>query len=197
MSIAPVRHAVAVFDLEDIRASPATIGTVQLIARRPAQGEREILEEAELDPVVGLVGDRWDPIASKNGSDSQLTLMNARAAAAVAGSRANWALAGDQLYVDLDLSGANLPSGTRLSVGSAIIEVTPAQHTGCGKFLRRFGLEAQKFINSPAGRELNVRGINTRVIHAGAVRTGDSIEKLEDHADGGEAAASTSSRSAG
>jgi MOSC domain-containing protein YiiM len=166
------------FDLTDVRSSPTDAGTVELIARRPAPGEREVLDAAELDPEAGLVGDRWQRDGAKHGIDTQVTLMNAHAAALVAGERANWATAGDQLYVDLDLSGANLPAGTRLGVGSAVIEVTAVPHRGCGKFLRRFGAAAQKLINSPSGRELNLRGINARVLQRGTVRTGDRIEKL-------------------
>lgn len=173
-------QATALDDLEsglpEVRAAPADNGTVELIARRPAEDEREVLDEAHLDPVQGLVGDRWSP----NGKhpDTALTLMSARAAALVAGPRARWALAGDQLYVDLDISYANLPPGTRLSLGDAVIEVTAMPHTGCGKFLRRFGVDAQKLVNSPAGRELNLRGINARVLTAGVVRRGDRIRKL-------------------
>ena len=81
--------------------------------------------------------------------DAQLTLMNARVVALVAGERERWPLAGDQLYVDLDLSADNLPPGTRLAVGSAVIEVTPEPHTGCAKFSARFGSEALRFVNSP------------------------------------------------
>lgn len=161
-----------------MRSSPSEWGTVELIARRPAVDERELLERAQLDPVDGLVGDRWAAHESKHGRDTQLTLMNSRAAALVAGSRPRWAMAGDQLFVDLDLSRANLPPGTRLSLGSAVIEVTAIPHTGCGKFSRRFGLDALKLVNSPAGRELNLRGINARVLEAGTVSTGDRIAKL-------------------
>jgi MOSC domain-containing protein YiiM len=165
-------------DLSDVRASPPRSGTVELIARRPAENEREVLQEAQLDPAVGLVGDRWHSHRGKHGRDTQLTLMNSRAAALLAGARARWALAGDQLYVDFDLSCANLPPGTRLGLGSAVIEVTAVPHTGCGKFLQRFGLHAQKLVNCSAGRELNLRGINARVVRAGTVRTGDPVEKL-------------------
>ncbi len=161
--------------LAEVRAAPPDGGTVELIVRRPAEDERELLEEAQLDPVEGLVGDRWSP--DRGGPDTAVTLMGARAAALVAGPRARWPLAGDQLYVDLDLSYANVPPGTRLSLGSAVIEVTAEPHTGCGKFLRRFGVEAQKLVNSPAGRELNLRGINAKVVTAGIVRRGDTITK--------------------
>ena len=130
--------------LAQVRDAPRDHGTVELIVRRPAEDEREVLEEARLDPVEGLVGDRWSP---DRGPDTALTLMSARAAALIAGPRTRWALAGDQLYVDLDLSYANLPPGTLLSVGDATIEVTAEPHTGCGKFLRRFGIEAQKLVN--------------------------------------------------
>jgi MOSC domain-containing protein YiiM len=166
--------------LPEVRCSPTELGTVELIARRQAEEERELLDEATLDPMHGLLGDRW--FSSRRpgaGTDSQLTLMNARVAALVAGTRERWALAGDQLYVDLDLSGANLPPGTRLEVGSAVLEVTPAPHTGCGKFVRRFGVDAQRFVNSGAGRELNLRGLNTRVLVGGTVRTGDPIRKVK------------------
>jgi hypothetical protein len=182
-------HATPLEDLEsglpEVRAAPADNGTVELIVRRPAEEEREVLDEARLDPVQGLVGDRWDPDLKNPGT--ALTLMNARVTALVAGSRARWALAGDQLYVDLDISYANLPPGTRLMLGAAsgpdeargaVIEVTAEPHLGCGKFVRRFGIEAQKFVNSPTGRELNLRGINARVVQAGVVRRGDRIAKL-------------------
>jgi MOSC domain-containing protein YiiM len=166
------------FDLTAVRASPRRSGTLELIARRPAEDEREELEQAELDPDEGLVGDRWESSADRHGSDTQLTLMNSRVAELVAGPRTRWALAGDQLFVDFDLSAANLPAGSRLRVGSALIEVTAIPHTGCGKFSRRFGVPALKLVNSPAGRELNLRGINAKVLEAGIVRRGDRIEKL-------------------
>ena len=109
----------------------------------------------------------------------QLNIMNVRAAALVAQSPDRWALAGDQLYVDLDLSGENLPAGTRLAIGEAVIEVTPQPHTGCNKFVSRFGLDAMKFVNSPVGRTLNLRGINARVVQAGRIRVGDVVRRLD------------------
>ena len=160
--------------LEQIRRSPRDRGSVELIVARPAEGERELLEVGTLDETVGLIGDRW----SDSDPRTQLTLTNARVVALVAIDPDRRALAGDQLYVDLDLGGENLPPGTRLSVGEAVIEVTDVPHTGCGKFIKRFGVDAQKFVNSPAGRELNLRGINARVITGGEVRVGDTIAKL-------------------
>jgi MOSC domain-containing protein YiiM len=166
------------FDLTAVRASPSRSGTLELIARRPVEDEREELERAELNPHAGLVGDRWQSRAHKHGRETQVTLMSSRVAELVAGPRTRWALAGDQLYVDFDLSAANLPAGTRLRVGSAVIEVSATPHTGCGKFSRRFGVHALKLVNSPAGRELNLRGINAKVHQAGTVKAGDRIEKL-------------------
>ena len=169
--------------LAAIRMSPADEGTVELIVRRPAVEEREVVEEAELDATDGLVGDNWRARGSGRMEDgsanpkAQLTLMNARLAELVAGERERWALAGDQLYVDLDLSRANLPPGTRLAVGSAVIEVTDEPHTGCAKFSARFGSDALRFINSSEGRLLNLRGINARVVEPGSVRRGDLIRK--------------------
>lgn len=171
--------------LDAIRQAPKGAGELQLIVRRPRTNERETLEEGQLDPVEGLVGDTWRFRASSRmpdrkspHPDMQLTVMNARAAALVAQDAARWSLAGDQLYVDLDLSAANLPAGTRLGIGTAVIEVTAQPHTGCGKFVERFGLDAMKFVNSPVGRELNLRGINARVVQAGAIRRGDIVRKL-------------------
>jgi len=160
----------------EVRDSPPDGGTVELIVRRPAESEREVLTEATLDDEQGLVGDDWHGRGTPH-PDRQLTLMNARAAALVAGSRERWPLAGDQLYVDLDLGLANLPPGTRLYVGSAVIQVTAEPHRGCGKFSRRFGVDAMRWVNSAVGRELNLRGINARIVRPGTVRPGDSIRK--------------------
>jgi MOSC domain-containing protein YiiM len=163
--------------LDHVRSSPADLGTVELLVRRPAEGLREVLDEAELDLEVGLVGDRWH-LGSSPTNDSQLTLMNARLAELVARSRERWPLAGDQLYVDLDLSVENLPAGTHLAVGEAVVELTEVPHTGCAKFSARFGTDALKFVNKSPGRELRLRGANARVVTPGRVRVGDRVTKL-------------------
>jgi MOSC domain-containing protein YiiM len=170
--------------LDHIREAPADGGTVELIARRPAVDEREVLTEGRLDPESGLVGDTWRARGSSSMPDgaanpeAQITLMNARAATAVAGEREQWALAGDQIYVDLDLSLLNLPAGSRIQIGSAVLEFSEAPHTGCAKFSARFGNDALRFVNSPLGRELRLRGANCRVVVGGTVRPGDAITKL-------------------
>jgi hypothetical protein len=163
--------------LEHVRSSPADQGTLELIVRRPAEGLREVLDQGELDLEVGLVGDRWH-LGSSPTNDSQLTLMNARLAQLVAGGGERWPLAGDQLYVDLDLSVENLPAGTRLAVGEAVLELTEVPHTGCAKFSARFGTEALKFVNKSPGRELRLRGANARVVTPGTVRVGAAVRKL-------------------
>lgn len=167
-----------------VRSSFKDRGRVELIVRRPAENEREVLAEGSLDTAEGLVGDMWSRRASKSTKDGsphpdmQLTLMSARAAALVAGGTERWRLAGDQLFVDLDLSVDNLPPGTRLAVGAAVIEITDQPHRGCGKFASRFGADALRFVNSDVGRELRLRGVNARVIAGGVVRVGDAIAKL-------------------
>lgn len=169
--------------LDEVRRSPREAGTVELIVRRPEVEAREVVSEAQLDPVDGLVGDCWRTRGSSStedgnaNPDAQITVMNARAAALVAQAPERWALAGDQFYVDLDLSAANLPPGTRLEIGDATLEVMAQPHLGCGKFVKRFGVDAMKLVNSPVGRELNLRGINTRVVSPGTVRTGDPIRR--------------------
>lgn len=171
--------------LDRIRQAPVDKGVIELIVRRPGALEREVLEAAELDLVEGLVGDNWVHRRSsmtKDGSphpDMQLNLMNSRVIDLVAGNRDRWRLAGDQLFVDLDLSLANLSAGTRLAIGGAVIEVTPVPHTGCKKFVERYGLEAMKWVNSPLGRELNLRGICAKVVQSGRIRTGDRLTKID------------------
>ena len=170
--------------LDHIKNSPKDNGVLALIVRRPQENEREVLEEGELDLKEGLVGDNWRVKGSSrttNGlghPDMQLNIMNARATALVAKNKDRWPLAGDQLYVDLDLSDENLSAGDQLSIGSAIIEVTEIPHNGCKKFVERFGLEAMKFVNSPIGKQLHLRGINAKVIKPGIVKTGDIVSKV-------------------
>jgi hypothetical protein len=171
--------------LDHVRAAPKDGGVLAMIVRRPDVGARELPEEAELNPLEGLAGDSWRLRSSKRTSDGsphpdmQLNIIGARAVDLMARDRSRWALAGDQLVVDMDLSRANLPPGTRLTIGSAVIEVTAEPHTGCGKFVERYGVDAQSLVNSPVGRELNLRGINAKVVRPGTIRVGDSVSKTE------------------
>ena len=170
--------------LDGIRRSPSDHGRVHLIVRRPAENAREVLPEARLDRDEGLVGDTWRARPSNLTRDRsphpdlQLTLMNSRVAALVAGGDERRQLAGDQLYADLDLSEANLPPGTRLTLGSAVIEISDRPHRGCQKFADRFGQEALSFVNSAIGRDLRLRGVNAKILVPGTVRLGDPIDKL-------------------
>ena len=172
--------------LDVVRAAPADSGRVELIVRRPAVDERETIAEGQLDADVGLVGDTWRERPSSSTPDKsahpekQLTVMNARFASLVAQTDDRRPLAGDQLYVDLDISRSNLPAGTRLAIGSAVIEVTEPPHTGCAKFSQRFGLDAFRFVNSPLGLELRLRGLNAKVVTPGTVRVGDEVRKVDD-----------------
>ena len=170
--------------LDEIRRAPKDEGVLELIVRRPGVNGREILEEAELHLDEGLVGDSWIKRRSKSTPDGspnplmQLTIMNSRVAALVARDKDRWPLAGDQLYLDLDLSEENTPAGTRLTLGSAQLEVTQPPHLGCQKFVARFGLDAMKFVNSTTGKGLHLRGLHARVIQAGTIRVGDVAKKM-------------------
>ncbi len=170
--------------LPEILAAPKHRGVVRMIVRRPGVGERDVVHTGELDLDEGLVGDNWHSRGSGRTEDGaahpemQLNLMNSRVIALVARSEDRWALAGDQFFVDLDLSKENLPAGTRLAMGSAVVEVTAVPHLGCKKFAARFGLEAMKFTNSRRGKKLCLRGINAKVVKPGRVSTGDSIRRV-------------------
>lgn len=170
--------------LAHIEASPKDVGTLEMIVRRPQDDAREVLQAGELDLAVGLVGDNWLPRGSKHTQDGsahpdmQLNIMNARAIALFAQTKERWSLAGDQFFVDFDLSEENAPAGTRLAVGDAIVEITPIPHNGCKKFAQRFGVEAVKFVNSPVGKSLHLRGVCARVVKAGIVREGDVVRKI-------------------
>lgn len=182
-----VRHS-SIEELEEglghVRGAPRDEGLLELIVCRPSVGERRVLEAGELDLAQGLRGDNWLARGfskSPDGSahpDMQINVMSSRAAALVAHERERWPLAGDQLYVDLDLSESNVPAGTRLGIGGAVIEVTAEPHLGCAKFVERFGRDAMRFVNSPVGRELHLRGINARVVEPGTIRVGDTVRKL-------------------
>ena len=170
--------------LDNIHQSPKATGVLELIVRRPQTETREVLDVGELDLAEGLVGDNWQRRGSSQTADGsahpdmQLTVTNARLMALVAQEKQHWPLAGDQLYIDFDLSVDNVPPGTRLSLGAAVIQITEPPHTGCKKFAARFGLDALKFISSPVGKQLQLRGVNAKVIRPGAIRVGDAVKKL-------------------
>lgn len=170
--------------LLSIRESPKTGAVLDLIVRRPGVELRETTGDARLDDANGLVGDNWIQRGSSQTADGrshpdmQLTIMNSRTIALIAASKERWPLAGDQLFTELDLSTANLPAGSRLSIGEAIIEITAQPHTGCAKFKARFGADAFAFVNSPIGRELRLRGANARIVFGGVIRVGDAVVKI-------------------
>ena len=107
-----------------------------------------------------------------------MTIINSRALDLMAQSEDRWQLSGDQLVVDIDLSMENLPSGTQLSIGSAVLEISEKPHTGCVKFADRFGKDALRFVSTPMGQEMRLRGVNTRVVQSGTIRAGDTVAKV-------------------
>ena len=164
--------------LDHIRSAPRDHGTLELIVRRPKPAAREVLDVAELDTTVGLVGDSWST-RERVDPDAQLNIMNSRMAMLLAPDEMGVALAGDQLYLDLDFSDANLPAGTRLRIGDvAVIEITPKPHTGCAKFAKRFGPDTTRFVNTGEGKRLRLRGVCAKVVTGGTVHRGDVVTKL-------------------
>jgi hypothetical protein len=159
--------------------SPGDSGVLELIVRRPRHDQREVLESAELSLPHGLIGDLWS--VGKDASSSraaQVTLTNSRLVHLLAGDKKNWSLAGDQLYVDFDLAEANLPPGTHLAIGTAVLEVSAKPHTGCRKYMARFGPDALQFISAPERKSLNLRGINCSVVKGGIIHVGDLVRKI-------------------
>src|SRR5215211_5179719 len=170
--------------LDHLRDAPKDEGVLRLIVRRPQIDEREVVEEAELDPVLGLIGDSWSRRGSSKSVDGgphpemQINIMNSRVTALVAQEKERWPLAGDRLYIDMDLGHDNLPPGSHLAIGSVVLEVSALPHTGCRKFVSRFGVEAMEFVNSPLGKQLCFRGINAKIIQGGIVKVGQTARKI-------------------
>jgi hypothetical protein len=172
--------------LDHLRSAPPDAGTVQLVVRRPAPGQREILDEGVLDTEDGVVGDNWlsratsRAIAAGRHLEAQVNVMSARMIGLLADGIEEQSYAGDQLFLDLDISVANLPTGSRLAfgepgAGGATIEISGKPHNGCAKFVARFGEEAMLFVNSEVGKQLRLRGFNGRVVSSGVVRVGDRV----------------------
>jgi hypothetical protein len=168
-------------ELPHLRAAPSDDGVVEFLVARPANGARTILRQAELSVSEGLLGDNWRARGSREGPadpNAQLNVINARVSALLSADADHRSMAGDQLHLDLDLSHENLPAGTRLQIGPAIIEVTEKPHNGCAKFRARFGEEALRFVNQGEGKERRFRGLNAKVVQAGTVTVGDAVRKI-------------------
>ena len=167
--------------LQELRALGTDEGTLELIVVRPSEGERETPDTAELTIEDGLVGDRWQPHVGANGRAArfnQLTIASIRVLELIADSE-RWPLSGDNLLVDMGLDKANLPTGSRFAIGdTVIVEISEEPHTGCAKFSARFGSDALKFVNSPEGRELRLRGVNAHVIVPGTIAAGDTVRRI-------------------
>lgn len=170
--------------LPQVKDSPADGGKVEFIVVRPSEGVRELRESVYVSSESGVEGDKWKTSRGHDTPDAgpdprvQVTLMNARILRLISGGEERMPLAGDNLVVDLDLSESNIPPGQRLSVGEVVVEVTDVPHNGCGSFLERYGRDAVKFVNSPEGKRMHLRGLHAKVVRAGVVRVGDEVRKV-------------------
>ena len=164
--------------INQLAESPKDRGVLEYIVLRLPEERRETPQEAAVHPESGLHGDRWGQARSPN-LGAQISMMNSRFLRVIAGGEERMPLSGDNLLVDLDLSDENLPSGTRLKIGTAVFEVTDIPHTGCAKFQRRYGVDALEVVNSETYKARRLRGLFTRAIQPGKIRVGDSICKVD------------------
>lgn len=170
--------------LDHLAGAPGQDGELLAIVTRPASEQRVLHDSIALSPEGGLDGDSWATRChlhledGRSHPDVQVTIMNSRMTQLIAQQRSRWALAGDQIYADFDVSKANLPVGQRLAIGTAVLEITAEPHLGCKKFAHRFGNDALRFVNSERGKELRLRGVYARIVEAGTIAVGDRLKKL-------------------
>ena len=177
-------HARLEAGLPHILGAPKDQGLLRGIVVRPAKGERREPETCLLSLAGGAEGDHWakgcwkTTPEGKPDPDVQICIMPARAIELIAGERANWAPAGDNLFIDMDLTPDNLPPGSRIGLGAAELEITAVPHNGCDSFIARYGRDACVFVNTGEGKRNRLRGIYARVVRDGVVSAGDSVRKL-------------------
>jgi len=160
--------------LDALAAAPIGSGRLAFLVRRGRGGRREVLERARLTPAEGMPGDAWGRRVLRTAT-AQLAVMQHGVAELIANGQP-LALFGDQLFLDMDLSAEHLPTGSRVRIGGALLEVTPKAHNGCKMFAARFGDEALQFVSEPVRRPRNLRGIYMCVLEAGDVAPGDRVD---------------------
>jgi MOSC domain-containing protein YiiM len=168
-----------------ILAAPQDDGVLRSIVERPSHGERLTPKASEVSLARGVHGDHWEKGCwrttedGKPDPDVQICIMSARCIELIAGSIENWPPAGDNLFIDMDLTPANMPPGQRFAIGTALFEITGVPHNGCDQFIARFGRDAVLFVNTGDGKRLRLRGIYARVIKDGRIAAGDRVAKLD------------------
>lgn len=167
--------------LPHILAAPKDGGDLRMIVVRPASGQRETPATARLTGAGGVEGDHWSKgcwrttEAGDPHPDVQICMMSSRTIEAIAGDPENWAPAGDNLFLDLDLTPDNLATGDRLEIGTTLLEITAEPHHGCQSFIDRYGRDACLFVNLGDGKRYALRGRYARVLRDGDITVGDTV----------------------